>query len=96
MQNENVPSTDNDSGKATGNTVSTGKTIYVHLVALFGALLVFVGAFAAIFVLPTMFSQTIAQSRTWIVALVVGGLIGGLGAAVLSYRATLKTYSTKR
>lgn len=42
------------------------RTLYVHCVALVGALVAFVGGFGAAFVVPTMLSQTLAGSRMWV------------------------------
>lgn len=70
-----------------------GKTVYKHSVALAGALLVFVGAFLGVVGIPPMLSESIATSQTWMISLILLGILASFAAAFLSYRATLKTYS---
>ena len=72
-----------------------GRAIYVHSVAMIGALLIFAGGFLAVFVIPTMLSNELASSRQWVTLLLALGVIFGLVCAVLSYRATLKAYGGK-
>lgn len=71
---------------------SLSKTIYVHITASVGALVAMIGGFGAVFVLP-MFIQTLAASRLWVTVFLIAGILFGLLAAFLSYRATLRTYS---
>ncbi len=70
-----------------------GRSVYVHTVALLGALLVFVGGFLATVGIPTMVSQELASSGLWVTILLVLGILVGLVCAFLSYRATLRTHA---
>ncbi len=77
------------------NKSGLGKSIYVHSVALLGALLIFVGGFLATVGIPTMVSQELASSGLWVTILLVLGVLVGLVCAFLSYRATLRTHAKR-
>lgn len=82
----------------TSSSPATGvaRSVYKHAIALFGSLLVFIGAFLAIVFFPPFFSQDIAANRTYMTVLVIAGIVVGALVAYLSYRATLRTYRDKQ
>ena len=91
-----LPTDESGSQEQSGSQKQTaGRTMYVHAVAMLGALVAFIGGFGAAFVLPTMFSQTLASSRQWVTTLLAAGVIVGLLCAALSYRATLRTHRNR-
>lgn len=95
--NEENPFDSYGIGSAEGNSrLKPGSSIYAHVVALLGALFVFFGAALAIVCIPPMLSQTIAQNATMMMSLGGLALCGGVVAAALSYRSTLRVYAARR
>ena len=71
----------------------TSRPLYSYFVAAFGALLVLVGAFLGIMMLPVAVFPAIYESVVGLILMYVIGIPLAILASVMSFRATLRAYS---
>jgi hypothetical protein len=74
-------------------TDSKSRPLYSYFVAAFGSLIVFVGAFMGIVMVPVVAFPVIYESAVGLVLMYVIGILLAIVASVLSFRATLRAYS---
>jgi hypothetical protein len=75
-----------------GGRSSALKTVTKWGVALTGGLIVALGAFLAIMLVPTLLFPAVYTSMTGLAAMYVVGIVGSLAAGAASLRATLRHY----
>lgn len=75
---------------------SWASTLAKWITAVVGSLIVMAGAFLGIMLVPVAIYPELYASMIGVVAMYVVGILVAIGAGVLSFRATLRQYESRR